>query len=388
MNAPDSKARSNNGDRAGTRAAKKSERVKVKGWPGYVRAGIFVIEKRINTHKFHISTHCTSLRAALKQLERFESDPGGYDPRGTVNPEALVLTKELIEAFFDWHRAPKKPNGGGVTRAWALDVRSCLYDWANHLQGKDLRNLSLVTDLKPHLRHMETQPHHRVKAIRSLFGWLREEKGLITRAQDITLDLPVPVLQAAQATKSKAIDFETVVAVVPHLRHDVRDVLDLMCATGWHITDTQRFAKVGTIRERDESDPPHVLAVLGTRMKGIDGGKAHFTAIVHPEPLAAARRILDRGHVVDRGALRKQMIAAAEGLTAERRKKNPKAPVVKHLNLGAMRHSVSTWMTKAGHEADVWRFLGHTGPGMADKHYIDRQQAPTVLPRSALRVVR
>ena len=357
------------------------------GWPGYVRNGTFVIEKRIKTIKWHVSTHCTSLRAALKQLEVFEADPKSYSATKTSRPDALVLTEAMIEQFFAWHLAPK-PYGGGVSREWALDIRSLLHDWMNHLKGSDLRSLDLVADLKPHLRKTKTQPHHRVKAIRNLFRWLREEVGSLTRQQDVTLDLPVPVVAAAQETESKALPFELVVEIVPHLRPDIRDVLDLMTATGWHITDTRRFAERGTIRERNASDPPHVLAVLGTKMKGMDGGKAHFTAMVHPEPLAAARRIRERGYIETRGALRKQMIAAAERLTAERRKENPKAPAVPHLNLGAMRHSVSTWMSQAGHEADVWRFLGHKGPGTADRHYIDRQQAPTVLPKTALRVVR
>lgn len=386
MMTPDSKLKSDGGDSAGTSSAKK-ERVKVAGWPGYVRNGTFVIEKRIKTIKWHVSTHCTSLRAALKQLEIFESNPKGYSATKTAKPDALVLDEAMIEEFKTWHLAPK-PNGGGVSRAWALDVRNVLWDWMNHLRGKDLRSLSLIEDLKPHLREFKTQPHHRVKAIRLLFGWLREEKGSIARSQDVTLDLPVPVIKPAQETESKALPFELVAEVVPHLRADVRDVLELMCATGWHITDTRRFAAQGTIREPNASDPPHVLAVLGTKMKGAEGGKAHFTAIVHAEPLAAARRIRERGHVIDRGALRKQMIAAAKLLTAERRQKNPKAKAVRHLNLGAMRASVATWMSQAGHEGDVWRFLGHTGPSTADRHYIDRQQAPTVLPKTALRVVR
>lgn len=203
-------------DSAGTSRAKK-ERVKVAGWPGYVRNGTFVIEKRIKTIKWHVSTHCTSLRAALKQLEIFESNPRGYNATRSAKPDALVLTEALIEEFRAWHLAPK-PDGGGVSRAWALDVRSCLYDWANHLGGSDLRGLSLIDDLKPHLRKYKTQSHHRVKAIRTLFRWLREEKGTITRAQDVTLDLPVPVIAPAQERKAKAQPFELVTEIVPYLR--------------------------------------------------------------------------------------------------------------------------------------------------------------------------
>ena len=82
----------------GTDESKKENvREKVKGWPGYVRGGVFIIEKKIGGKKFHRSTHATTLRGALKQLERFEADPQAFTARGTVTLGALALTETLID---------------------------------------------------------------------------------------------------------------------------------------------------------------------------------------------------------------------------------------------------------------------------------------------------
>lgn len=352
-------------------------RVKVDGWPGYVRAGIFVIEKKIAGRKFHVSTRATTLRGAMKQLEAFEANPAGYSPRGGGDPDALVMEEALIDEFHQWHLAT-------VSRQWALNVRNVLDDWANHFAGADLRKLSLVKDLKPHLRQAKQVPH-RVKAIRSFFEWLRTEKGLITRAHDVTLDLAIPVGRAAQdGGKRKAVPWEHVAALAPHLRVDVRDVLELMAAVGWHVSEVRRFASSGSIRERNEKDQPEVVGVLGVRHKK---GSQHFTALLHEAHLQAAQRIRDRGHVIDNGALRKQMLVAFDKLNAERAKK--KLEPVPVFMLGQMRHSVATWLaTTTGISLEqVAEYLGHESESTTRKFYVDREVATRVLPRAALRVV-
>ena len=362
-----STANENGGDQVGTASAKKETRVKVAGWPGYVRGGVFVIEKKIGGVKFHRSTHATTLRGALKQLERFEADPGAYSARGSPAVAPLVLDAAMVDEFFLWHSA-------SVSRPWALNVRSLLVAWANDFKGKDLRALSLMDDLKPHLRKHPAQAHHRAKAIRILFGWLRTEKGTITRGQDVSLDLPIPVMRPAhEHAPHKAVPFDVVVAAAAHLPVHVRDVLELLAATGWHVAEARRFAINGSIRERNASDEPHVLAMLGTRHKS---GRQHFTAIVHERHLEVARRIKERGHVIDAGYLRVNMLRAC------------KAAGVAPFMLGQLRHSVSTWLAQAGLPPDqVSRYLGHQSATTTRRHYIDAQTAALVLPRAALRVV-
>jgi hypothetical protein len=352
-----------------------TERVKVKGWPGYVRGGVFVIEKRIKTKKWHVSTRCTSLRSALKQLERFEVDPSRYRADGTAGAE-LVLTLPLIDEFFAWHSARN-------TRQWALNVKSLLIDWANHLRGADLRSLSLVDDLKAHLRGATQQPH-RVKAIRSFFKWLRTEKGLVTRQQDATLDLQVPPAKPAQWAKSKAVAWEHVVAVLPHLRVDVRDALEFLAATGWHLEELRRFAREGSIRERELGDAPATLAVIGVKHKS---GRPHFTSLAHQQHVDVAKRIRARGHLIDRGALRKRLRAAVSAANVEARKKDERAPLIPFFTLGVMRHSVTNWLQEAGVSVEErGQYLGHN-PTTNARFYVDAQRPPVVLPQRVLRVV-
>ena len=376
MIAPKETDNVHSGDGVGTVTAKKeSERVKVKGWPGYVRGGVFVIEKRIHGKKWHFSTRCTTLRAAMRQLERFEESPSTYRPDGGDGP-ALALDEAMIDRFFAWHSAH-------TSRPWALNVRSLLVDWANHLRGSDLRKLSLVADLKPHLAGA-TQNPHRVKAIRLLFKWLRTELGVIDRAQDVTLDLAVPPAKPAQWSRSKAVAWERVLELLPHLRADVRDVLELLAATGWHISEARRFAAGGTLREREASDPPHVVAVIGVRHKS---GKPHFTALVHERHAQVARRVRERGHVIDNGALRKQMLRGFAAVDAARKQADADAKPAERFQLGSMRHSLTNWLADAGVSVEErGKYLGHN-PGTNARFYVDAQRPPVVMPQQVLRVV-
>lgn len=367
----------------GTSSAKKegAARVKVRGWPGYVRAGIFVIEKRIGTKKFHVSTRCTSLRAALKQLERFEADPAAYSPAAAaVADDALVMTKDIIDEFHAWHLTQ-------VSREWAKDVRRLLDQWANHFKGKDLRRLSLVNDVRPHLKGA-TQSHHRVSALKAFTGWARQVEKL-KRAEDVTLDLEVPTVGASEEPKD--MPFELVVETFPHLDHQMRDVVQALAATGWHLAELRRFASDGVIRERNERDPEQVVGVIGVVHKNSllkKNRERHFTALVHDEHFAAAKRIRERGALPDRWAMRKLMVAAAEAVTDARRKDDPKAPVAPVVQLGSFRHSVTTWLSAGGFsDAQVAKYVGHANESMVRRHYINAAKAALVLPRTALRVV-
>jgi len=372
----DSDIKANLGDRAGTTSV--GERGKVKGWPGYVRGGIFVIEKKISGRKYHVSTRATTLRGAMAQLARFEANPDAFSPRGSGDPDALVLDAKLIDDFHEWHRAE-------VSHQWALNVKNVLVDWANHLKGADLRRLSLIDDLKPHLK-TAGQKHHRVKGLRLLFKWLRQERGLVTRAQDVSADLAIPVIRPAQDSGNvKAVSWEAVLELAPHLPLHVRDVLELLAATGWHVAEARRFAAVGSIREKEGGDTADLVAVLGVVHKS---GKRHFTALLHDQHLAVARRIRERGALIDNNRLRKHMLRGAELATAARRKIDPKAKAFVPFQLGALRHSVSTWLRQQGVAMrDIAEYVGHESEATTRRHYVDQQVALKVLPRAVLRVV-
>ena len=296
-------------------------------WPGgYVNsAGVYVIERRIGGVKFHTTTRCTSLRGALKQLETFEANPSGYHPAGDA-VSTVVLDQKLIDEFSAWHKTR-------VTEEWAGEVRQLILWWANEVfRGKDLRRLELVADLKEPLTGLR-QRAGRIKAIKILFRWLRAEKGLVQRADDRTLDLPVPQSRPAQEKRVKAVEFSIVAACAKHLGHEYRDVLTLLCGTGWHLTEVRRFAEVGSIRERRGNDAPHVVGVIGVQHKS---GKQHFTALTHQEHFDAAKRIRERGWSPRNKILRENIWRACD------------AAGVRRFNIGSIRHSVATWLIQAG----------------------------------------
>ena len=356
----------------GTAQAKKENlRKKVPGWPGYIRDGVWIIEKRVGGKKFHVSTRATTSKGANAQLERFEKDPNAFRAQGSASVEALVLDTDLIDEFHAWHKTQV------TSTQWADDVYRTLQKWANHLGGKDLRNLSLIDDLKTFIAGQPSKPL-KVASLKALFKWLRtEKKNGVSRAQDVTLDFLTPAFKPRQDTgESKAVEFERLSAVVPLLALHIRDVLELLAATGWHISEARRFAmpEVGRFRYRDAADKPEVLATIGTRHKV--GGKWHFTALLFESHVAAAERIRERGKVVDRTILRRHLQRAC------------KQAGVKPFNMGDMRASVLTWLRLAGVPPETaMTFVGHTSIETQNRFYVNAEVARAVLPRTALRVV-
>ena len=55
----------------------------------------YVIRRRIEGTLFEVSTRCTTLRAAMAELARFEADPHAYRPGG---PTKSTLPAVLITA--------------------------------------------------------------------------------------------------------------------------------------------------------------------------------------------------------------------------------------------------------------------------------------------------
>jgi integrase len=338
-------------------------------WPGgYVSNGTFVIERKIHGVKFHVSTRCSSLRAAMKHLERFEVNPSAYRPDTIDQGDAVVLTEALIEEFHEWHALR-------VSHEWSKTVRLKLYDWANHFAGKDLRHLHVVNDLRRYVAGKAT-PHHRVKALRALTAWLREEKGTLHRGDDVTLDFKVPRLKPAQVSRgeSKKVAWADFEKVVRELKPHMRDIAEVLGATGWHQSEIERFARAGWVRERNAGDPPEVVAVIGTVQKS---GFEHTTNLMHAEHADAARRIRAKGKTPNRKRLWLTMKRACARAG------------VKPFGLGALRHSASNWLAEAGVSVgQTSEYVGHASEATTRKHYLDMRTPRVVLPKAALRVVR
>lgn len=329
-------------------------------WPGgYVRAGkrapTYVIEREVGGVRFHVSTRCHSLKAAMKQLERFEANPEAYKPSGAVDAvdAPLLLTVELIEDFVSWQLNVKKNS-----RKHAKEMAALLAEWMADLGTSDLRALRLRDHILPALDR-RTNRKHRIIALKAFMGWLRKVKHTLTAGDDCTQDLMVPQSSPEKLRRRKALAREQVLGALAELSGAYRDCLLLLTATGWHVTELCRF-----IRHPESEIAPGrdaVLCVLVTRHKSGDWTR---TPLAHAEHLEAAKRLKARGEVPR--YLNKHVKEACDRAK------------VKRFTLGVLRHSVATWAVEQGAApADVSLFLGHKDPRTTARFYTD-VAVPTV----------
>ncbi len=352
--------RSSHGDTLGSSGAN-AKRTKWDG--GYVRREksgrlVFVIERWVNGKKFHISTRTHTRRAALKQLDRFEADPRAYRPDGNDLP--LPLTPDLVKDFFK-HLLKER----GATSKYAREMARHLGDWAVDLNGKNLRTLQLA-DVRAPLEGRSNR-QHRIIALKGFCRWLRQDRGLLRTAQDITLEVPVPQGSPEKYQRRKVVEIERIEAAFSQLEGAPRDFLLVMASTGMHVTELERFVRGQLGAELLDGDP----AVLVTRHKS---GASTRIPLAIPEVVEAARR-LRAGAVVPR-KLNQQVKDAC--LRAK----------VKPFTLGVMRHTVATYAVNAGSPAElVSKFLGHRDKRTTERFYVDLEKPTAGVPVPGLRLV-
>lgn len=328
---------------------------------GFVRRSasnkpIYVIEKRIHGALFKISTRRHTEDGAMRELRRFEADPGNYDATGAI--DVLKMTPELVLEYVDWSITPK-PAGRGNSRDWAMSSGRLLRDWLRALGGVDLRRVKATEHIKPALRTWTTSVPARVVALKAFYSWLRKEKGIVKHHEDPTPDVRIPERNAAKetATGARDVPFARVQAVYAHLRADVRDILLLLTGTGWHLSEVRRFAENGEIRK----DPTgRHLATLVTFHKRREKAVA---GLMHQEHVDAARRLREKGDMLSSNTLAGLMRQAnrAAGIGTDER------PVF----FGDMRHSVGTWAIEAGDDIrDIARAYNHESEKMLRRHYV------------------
>lgn len=319
---------------------------------------LYVIARTIKGERFHLSTRTHNLTAAMKQLTRFETNPHTYSPAGDEVEEVLLLTNELILEHRKWSIEVRKN-----TRHHANSVAHRLGEWMADLGRRDLRKLTLRHDIKPALERWQTSRQLRIIAIKSFYAWLRKERHLLTNAQDPTLDLPVPQVTPEKAKRRKAVEPARIKAAWRQLKGAPRDMLEVLAATGMHVTELERFIRSAESQLIKGKRP---LAVLVTR---------HKTGVLTRIPLndkshvAAAERLKKVGQVPR--WFRKKLIAACL-----RAKVEPFTP-------GVMRHSVATHAVASGATPDaVAAFLHHKDKRTTERFYIDvaapRGQVPVL----------
>lgn len=329
---------------------------------------VFIIERQVKGHRFHVSTRCNTERAALKQLERFEADPFNYRPEGGDGEDPVPMTHELIIEFEKWSIEKR-----GNTPKHAREMSRRLNEWAQVLSGVDLRKATLRSHVAPALEKWAGQ-QHRIIALKSFYAWLRKTKHLLTSANDPTLDLPVPQGTPEKHRRRKAVSWEDVEKAFRCIDPAYRDMLQLLAATGWHTTELERFARddeseiiIPSTRVLDKRGNV-VLAVLMARHK--TGGWTR-TPLVEPVHVAAAKAFRERRSVPRRANAAVKAACVAAGV-----------PV---FTLGVMRHSVATWAIELGAtEKEASEYLGHESKKTTRMFYIDVAVPTATVPTRVL----
>lgn len=316
---------------------------------------LFIIERQVGQHRFHVSTRTHIATAAYEQLKRFEADPFSYSPAGSAGTEPLWMTEEIVMRYRDWMLKEKQN-----TRRHANQMANRLADWMEDLGSLDLRKVTLKDHLGPIVARRKTCRPARIIAIKGFYAWLRKTEHLLTSSVDPTLDLPVPQAQPEKNRRRKVLDRKQVRKAFQKLKGAHRDCLLLLTATGWHVTELERFVRRPDSEIVPQPKRSKTLATLVTLHKG---GEKTRTPLQREEHLACAKRLRERGTVPRK--LNAVMKAAAI------------AANVAPFTLGVMRHSVATWAHEGGASlADIAEFLGHKDARTTRRFYAD-VAAPT-----------
>jgi len=170
------------------------------GWSRARKDGrkVYHIRRTVNGRAYAISTGCTTLKAAMEHLKKFEADPAGYRPGGD---EPVFLDERLIEELLIWSRdvkrnSPRHIYQQGRYLAW----------WAEVLRGVDLRRASLQDHILPPLEVAGTARQQRIAIIKVVYSFLRKAVHRIKTAEDPTFgQLMVPQSKPEQARRVGAI---------------------------------------------------------------------------------------------------------------------------------------------------------------------------------------
>lgn len=323
---------------------------------GYVSKGAggaktFVIERMVAGIRWHVSTRCHTERAALKQLERFEANPRAYSPSGEESDAPVTISLAMADEWRDWSLRR------GVSRKHANEMRRLLDDWELAFHGRDLRALT-ASDLR---RHAEGAPgeQHRIIAIKSFCGYLRRQRGVLGRADDPTLDLPVPQARPEKWRRRKAVELDRLRAAYWHLAGTARDAFSVLCATGMHWTELDRFV------HSPDSTLEKVVGAVGVITVRHKSGRLARIVLGDREAFDAAARLKAGGVLPTRPneQLRRACVAAK----------------VEPFTFGVLRHTVATYAMENGASlSDVATLLGHQDARTTARFYADVSVPPAV----------
>lgn len=332
----------------------------------------YIIRRSIGGTRYELSTRCTTERAAFEELKRFEASPTTYKPgsqgTGKAPGRPVYLTTEVLEGFVAFSASK------GNSKLWLDNQRRYLTWWMDVLGSKNLRTLSIETDIKPPLEKTSSRPH-KIAVLKAFLAWLRKEKHLLHAAEDPTItDLPVPQRTPAQLRKSKVAPkavLDLLLADKSPLKEPYKAALIVLCGTGWHETELERFVDSGTIERREGRG--WVLTCPQAKdgeMKRTEVGEA----------VAQAANALREHYRLRRAKGRKRAIGLQYHAFWVALRKACKALGLREtVKPGVLRHTVATWAIEAGASPEaVAAFLVHKDKRTTMRFYATHAVPPKV----------
>jgi len=323
-------------------------------WPG---GRVFVsstgertyhIFKMRNGRRYSVSTRCSNLKAALKELERWELDPDSYRPQGTSE---LTITKELIDAFVFEGRAKGNTEG----RLWRK--RSVMAWWQEGFKA-DVR--TITPERAYSLVEGVPDGERKKSVLKTCLSWL-QSTGRTER--DLGEGIRVVPSVPAQFTRPKVVALSRHRKVMEKLDDKYRDLCTVLAGTGCHVEELGRFIEAGRIEypEAQGEDPPRYVLVT-PRHKSGDIHKTEVSEVVE----AAAFRAKERAW------FNRVLLGRALSKACRDAKVATYGP-------SWYRHSVATWAIEKGADpAAVSAFLGHRHPSTVKRFYATHAVVPKV----------
>lgn len=354
---------------------------------GYVRRKgtgpeVFVVERMVSGRRIHRALDARNEREALTALARLEA---GLAERAPSGSPVVQLDAQLRDEYQAYQL------GAGVTAEWAAEMRRGLDWWMQRLTTVTIQHLEL-RDLRAALADEVTSRHpHRIKAIKGLTRWLREQ-GRLKPSEDPAVDLRVPRVRAERLRRRKVVDVEVLRRTHAVLRAPYRDILTVQLASAWHISEVRRWASTGELlpgvrggrAASSTSSPPEgtLLGVLVTWQA--KSGEPTRTPIVHQEHLDAALRLMALrrgggrwfpGATAISKELRRACDEANRLAIAELGPLEDGSRRVPQWSLGQMRHTVLTLARERGASiADIAAFAHHRSQRTTTQFYLDLRE--------------
>lgn len=290
---------------------------------------VYVIERMRGGVRYAFRVEARDEEEAERELAAFERDPAGFRTLPAPAVAGLSMDAKTVQAVLDWQASE------GQAEEHRYATRLYLRQWAKALKGQDLNTVTQVA-CERLLASWVTARKMRIVALKT-FCTYHATRGLLANNPAAKLEIPKGI--AAKHTRPpRNYHREEVERAYAATNTQIqRDLIQLCCKTGLHLTEIERFAAgVGyLVRAEGQGEIAGVIWVLQK------SGEKHPNS-VDASAFAAAERIRERGRIPARPKRHEYAVRVAERLSREL------AREIRPVQYGALRHSFITWSRSKG----------------------------------------